>query len=201
MLPLNLRQLRPSWYTANLHKWVCAPKGAAFFWARPDRQKDLMPAAISHGNNTPRPRHTPFQDRFDWTGTFDPSPWFCVPEALRWMEQIYPGGWPAIREANHALAVQARRLLCERLQLEPPCPESMLGAMATLPLPDRFQNRPRPRGQKIDSEQLALYDRYGIEVPFIRMGKPERRFFRVSAQIYNRLEEYERLAEALADIG
>jgi hypothetical protein len=54
--------------------------------------------------------------------------------------------------------------------------------MATLPLPDRFSSRPR-RG-KLDSEQVALYDRFGIEVPFVRIGNPERRYFRISAQLY-----------------
>src|SRR5207249_10842501 len=66
MLPLNLTRLRPAYYTGNLHKWVCAPKGAGFLWVRPDRQGDVHPPVISHGHNTPRPGFTVFQDRFDW---------------------------------------------------------------------------------------------------------------------------------------
>src|SRR6478736_7197722 len=85
MLPLNLRELRPTYYTANLHKWVCAPKGAAFLYVRNDRQVDVQPAVISHGNNRTRPGFTPFQDRFDWCGTFDLTAWLCAPEAIRWM--------------------------------------------------------------------------------------------------------------------
>ena len=54
MLPLNLSTLRPAWYCGNLHKWVCAPKGSAFLWAREDCQETLQPAVISHGNNSPR---------------------------------------------------------------------------------------------------------------------------------------------------
>ena len=71
----------------------------------------------------------------------------------------------------------------------------MLGAMATLPLPERFQGL--PKSGKIDAEQLQLYDEFGVEVPFVRFGKPEGRWFRISAQIYNSLAEYEYLAEAL----
>jgi isopenicillin-N epimerase len=194
MAALNLSQLSPAYYTGNLHKWVCAPKGAAFLWVRRDKQVRLQPAVISHGNNTPRPGHSAFQDRFDWAGTFDPSAWLCVGEAIRWMEKLFPGGWPAIREANHDLAVRARRLLCERLEIEPPCPEEMLGSMATLPLPERFQGR--PRNGKCEAEQLRLYDDFGIEVPFVRVGK--RRYFRISAQLYNSLAEYECLAQALS---
>jgi isopenicillin-N epimerase len=197
MVPLDLSRLRPAYYTGNLHKWVCAPKGAAFLWVREDRQEGLQPAVISHGNNRPRPGYSAFQDRFDWTGTFDPTAWMCVGAALEWMGRLRPGGWAALRRHNHQLAVEARRLLCERLSLDAPCPESLLGSMATLPLPDRFQGVPR-RG-RIDQDQSALHDRCGIEVPFLRFGDPARRFFRISAQAYNALDDYRRLAQTLAD--
>jgi len=195
MLPLNLRDLGPTYYTANLHKWVCAPKGAAFLWVREEKQAGLQPAVISHGNNRPRPGFTPFQDRFDWAGTFDPSAWFCVGEAIRFIGGLLPGGWREVYRRNHALAVAARRTLCDQLQVEPPCPETLLGSMATIPLPDRFQRVP-PSG-KIDREQLRLYDEFGIEVPLMRFGQPPRRWLRVSAQIYNSLAEYEYLGAAL----
>lgn len=195
MVPLNLSKLSPAYYTSNLHKWVCTPKGCAFLWVRPDKQNSLQPAVISHGNNTPRPGYAAFQDRFDWAGTADPSAWFCAGAAIQWMEQLLPGGWRAVRQANHALAVRARTLLCERLELEPPCPPSLLGAMATLPLPPAFQGR--PRAGKIDPEQCRLYDEFRIEVPFYRFGSPPTRYFRISAQLYNTLDDYRYLGEAM----
>jgi isopenicillin-N epimerase len=196
MLPLALSKLGPSYYAANLHKWVCAPKGAAFLWAREDKQHKLQPAVISHGNNTPRPGYAPFQDRFDWPGTFDPSAWLCAGEAIRFMQRQAPGGWSEVRRRNHELAVRGRSLLCEKLDLAPPCPASMIGSMATLPLPAAFQNKPRTG--KIDSEQSHLYDHYGVEVPFFRRGRPETRYFRISAQLYNTLGEYQYLGDVLA---
>jgi isopenicillin-N epimerase len=195
MLPLNLQKLHPAYYTGNLHKWVCAPKGAAFLWAREDMQTGLQPAVVSHGNNTHRAGYTEFQDRFDWAGTFDPTAWMCAGEAIRWMEKLLPGGWPTIRKRNNQMAIQARDLLCQRLNLEAPSPKSLLGSMATLPLPERFQGK--PRNGRIDAEQLRLYDDFGIEVPFMRFGQPERRHFRVSAQLYNTIEDYDYLARAL----
>ncbi len=198
MLPLNVARLGAAYYTANLHKWTCAPKGAAFLWVREDKQETVQPAVISHGNNTSRPGYSAFQDRFDWAGTFDPSAWLCAGEAIRWLGHLLPGGWRELRERNYRLAVGARRLLCEELGVESPCPEQMLGSMATLPLPDRFQGV--PRSEKIDLEQQRLYDRFRIEVPFVRMGRPERRYFRISAHLYNALPEYQHLAEALAAI-
>jgi hypothetical protein len=65
--------------------------------------------------------------------------------------------------------------------------------MATIALPPRFQRR--AASGKIDREQLQLYDDFGIEVPFLRIGQT--RWFRVSAQIYNSLSEYGYLAAAL----
>ena len=195
MVPLDLKRLRPAYYTGNLHKWVCAPKGAAFLWARADRQAGLQPAVISHGNNRPRPGYTSFQDRFDWTGTHDPTAWFCVGESIRWLGRLLPGGWSDLRKHNHDLTVEARRRLCERLGVEPPCPEAMLGSMATIPLPERFQGL--PASGKIDREQLRLYDEFGIEVPFFRIGNPERRYFRISMHAHNSLADCEQLANAL----
>ncbi|MST94188.1 MAG: aminotransferase class V-fold PLP-dependent enzyme [Pedosphaera sp.] len=193
MVPLDLRKLRPAYYTGNLHKWVCAPKGAAFLWAREDRQDGLQPAVISHGNNRPRRGCSAFQDRFDWGGTFDPTAWLCVGEAIRWMGRLLPGGWPELRARNHALAVRARRILCDRLKVEPPCPDNLLGSLATVPLPGQYPDSREPG--KIDAQQLRLHDKFGIEVPFVRIE--QRRWFRVSAQIYNSPAEYEYLADAL----
>lgn len=198
MVPVNLNRLRPAYYTANLHKWVCAPKGAAFLWVREDKQPGIQPAVISHGNNTPRPGFSNFQDRFDWTGTFDPSAWLCAGAAIAWMGALLPGGWPAIRRANRAMVIAARRLLCDKLELAPPCPESMLGSMATLPLPHSLQGRPKT--EKIDPEQSRLYDEMGIEVPFFRIGQPPKRYLRLSAQLYNSLLDYGRLGTALKSL-
>ncbi len=198
MVPLDLQKLRPAYYTGNLHKWVCAPKGAAFLWAREDKQAALQPPAISHGNNRPRSGYSAFQDRFDWAGTFDPTAWFCIGDAIRWMGKLLPGGWNELRAKNHALAVSARRILCERLEVKAPCAENMLGAMATIPLPKHFQGA-RRRSGKIDAEQLRLYDEFGIEVPFNRVGRA--RYFRISAQVYNSLADYEHLADAFLELS
>lgn len=195
MEPVDLAKLAPAYYTGNLHKWVCAPKGSAFLWVREDKQADIQPAVISHGNNTPRAGYSAFQDRFDWAGTFEPSAWFCTGAAIEWMGKLVPGGWTAIRKANHELAVRARTLLCRELALEPPCPPTLLGSMATIPLPRRFQGR--AKSGRIDPEQCRLYDEFGIEVPFYRFGQPETRYFRISAQLYNSLGEYRYLARAL----
>jgi isopenicillin-N epimerase len=164
-------------------------------WVREDRQASIQPAVISHGNNRPRNGFSGFQDRFDWAGSFDLTAWLCAAESINYLGGLLPGGWPELRRRNRDLVLRGRRLLCERLGVAPPCPEKLLGAMATIPLPARFSNAP-PAG-KIDDEQLWLYDRFAIEVPFVRFGEPPRRYFRISAQVYNSVEEYQFLANAL----
>lgn len=199
MVPLNLTRLRPAYYTGNLHKWVCAPKGAAFLWVREDLQAGIQPAVISHGNNRTRHGFTEFQDRFDWCGTFDPTAIFCVGAAIEWMGSLLPGGWSEVRRTNRALATDARRFLSKRLEVAAPCPESMLGSLATLPLPGNLQNRPRGKN-KIEDEQQRLFDKFKIEIPFNRIGQPPIRHFRISAQLYNSMADYERLADALMEL-
>jgi isopenicillin-N epimerase len=182
MVPLKLgSNFQPAFYTGNLHKWVCAPKGAAFLWVREDKQQHLQPPVISHGNNRTRPGFTAFQDRFDWPGTLDPTAWMCVGEALRWMERLLPGGWSEVRQRNHELALAGRRLLCERFGTGPACPEEMIGSLATVRLPARLQGR--SAGGKLDREQLELYDKFGVEVPFSRIGQPPARYLRISAPV------------------
>ena len=63
-----------------------------------------------------------FHAEFDWTGTCDPTPWLCIPEAIRYMGGLLPGGWPELMARNRTLALQARDLLCTDFGLEPACP-------------------------------------------------------------------------------
>jgi isopenicillin-N epimerase len=194
MLPLQLSDLGAAYYTGNFHKWVCAPKGAAFLWARRDRQEGLLPAVISHGYNSPRSRSR-YLETFDWTGTADPTAVLCVPEALGFVEREL-GGWNELRQRCGALLREGRDALCEALGCEPPVPDSMLGLLAALPLPDGSREPPAS-ALYLDALQLALYERHRIEVPIVPWLAPPRRLVRISAHAYNEPEEYRRLAAAL----
>lgn len=200
MVDLDLAKLGAAYYTGNGHKWLCAPKGAAFLHVRPDRQDRIRPLTISHGANAQLRGRTRFEAEFSWMGTQDPGPWLCLAESIRYMGSLLPGGWAEVRRRNRELALRARRLLNERLGAEPVCPESMLGSIASIALPGPGQLDPNPLRWG-DSLQAKLLSDFGIEVPVFSFGDPPQRLLRVSAQLYNSFDQYERLAEALIELG
>src|SRR5271165_5330546 len=150
MVPLALSTLGAAYYTGNAHKWLCAPKGAAFLHVRRDRQAALHPLVISHGYDTG------FRQEFDWTGTCDPTPWLCIPECLRFIGTLLPGGWPEVMAANRSLALKARDLLCSTFGTTAPAPDAMIGSIASVPLPVPAPGSPVAR---LDTPELAAWFR------------------------------------------
>jgi len=195
MVPLDLEALDAAYYTGNCHKWLCAPKGSGFLHVRRDRQKGVRPLVISHGANSPRADRSPFRLEFDWTGTADPTAYLVVPEAIRYMGSLLPGGWPALMAHNRGTALAARDRLCAGLGVAPPAPNSMIGSLVALPVPPGF-GPAAPDGER-DPLQIALFDRFGIELLVFTCPALASRILRVSAQLYNSAADYERLAEAL----
>ena len=194
MVPLNLATLGATYYSGNCHKWLCAPKGSAFLWTRRDQQHDVRPLTISHGANAVRPGRSRFRLEFDWTGTSDPTAWLTVPRAIEYLGTLVPGGWPALMARNRALALDARRLLCAAAGTPPPCPDDMVGSLASVRLPD---GTAEVGWRRPDPLQQRLFEDWRIEVPVMSWPAAPRRLVRISAQLYNRPEHYERLAQAL----
>lgn len=186
MLPLNLGGLGASYYTGNLHKWVCAPKGAGFLDVAERHRGSVRPPVISHGWNTPRGDASLFHRLFDWAGTFDPSAWLAVPAALNEMASMDPDGWPGVMRANRELTLAARDLLCERLSIDRPAPDDMIGSMAAVPLAAATPGLARRLRSQAIVATIPEWPRPGSFV------------LRVSAQRYNTINDYERLADALA---
>ncbi|WP_413200080.1 aminotransferase class V-fold PLP-dependent enzyme [Nostoc piscinale] len=191
MIALNMAEIGATYYTGNCHKWLSAPKGAAFLYVRRDKQPEIHPLTISHGANSPRTDKSRFQLEFDWTGTDDPTAYMCVPEAIALMGSLLPGGWVELMQRNHQLVIQARQLLCTILPVQPPCPAEMIGSMAVVPMPVSLAN------QNHIWLHDELLDQFSIQVQVVPWTESPGMLIRISAQIYNTLEQYEYLATAL----
>ncbi len=199
MLELNLETLGAAYYTGNCHKWLCTPKGAALLHVRRGLQESVRPLVISHGANAPLEDQSRFQVEFGWCGTDDPTAMLVIPEAIAFLESLFPGGWPELRAHNNALARQARDLLCAALEIEPPAPDDMLACLASVPFPP---GEPGLTYGPLDSDpfQRLLFEEHKIEVPVMSWPAPPARVLRISAQAYNDLEEYRALAEVLSTV-
>jgi isopenicillin-N epimerase len=133
---------------------------------------------------------------FDWVGTCDPTAYLAVPDALRFMGSLLEGGWPEVFRRNHELALRARDLLCEALNVPPAAPDDMIGSLAALPLPPGSGAPPRS-ALYTDPLQDELLLREGIEVPIFPWPASPQRLVRISAQLYNDVTQFEKLAAAL----
>lgn len=186
MVDLDVQRLGPAYYVGNLHKWVCAPKGSAFLWARRDKQQGIHPTTISHFLDQG------FAREFGWQGTRDISAWLSVPEAIEFMNGFK---WERVRRHNHELATWVHALLADGWGTGTTSPPdgSMLGAMVTLLLPEGVR-----RYASAAALGAELFERHRIEVPIIEWD--DRWWVRCSCQIYNTAEQYERLREAVVEV-
>ena len=198
MIPLDLHNCGATYYTGNCHKWLCAPKGAAFLYVRQDKQSEIRPMTISHGANSPRSDKSRFQLEFDWMGTDDPTAYLCIPEAIKFMGSLLVGGWPELIARNRTMVLTARQMLCETLGVAPPCPDPMIGSMAVISLPNDKSEFVKTR--LILPLQDALWEQFNIEVPINYWPKYPFRQMRISAQIYNTFAQYEYLTFALTKL-
>jgi len=106
------------------------------------------------------------------------------------------GGWEELRRRNRELVLEGRRVLCDALAIDEPCPESMIGSLAALPLPDGDSGSVNELFP-FDGLQDSLFQEYRIEVPVIAWPAPPHRLIRISAQLYNSQSQYVALATAL----
>ena len=186
-IDLSLDALGADFYIGNCHKWLCAPKGAAFLHAHPDRQAALEPFVVSWGWQSAMPGPSPFVDHFDWVGTGDPSAYLSVPAAIAFQHEH---NWPAVRTACHALAGQARERIAALTGLPPIAPDSASwwNQMCALPVPP----------DAAETLGARLLETYGVEIPVVRWE--DRVFIRVSIQGYNQQQDVDTLVDAVGAV-
>jgi isopenicillin-N epimerase len=181
-IPVDLIALGADFYSGNCHKWLCAPKGAAFLYARTEHHAIMEPLVISWGW---LPDST-FVSRNQWQGTRDVAAFLSVPAAIEFQDT---NQWAEVRQRCHAFASTARARLTDLTGLTPISPDSpaWFAQMITIPLPSCYS----------DDLKRRLYDEYHVEVPLVTWNGAL--YVRASFQGYNTRDDLECLIAALRD--
>jgi isopenicillin-N epimerase len=183
MLDLDLESIGADYYVGNCHKWLWAPKGCAFLYVAPKNQSDMHPTVISNMEAEG------FPFNFDWTGTKDPSAWLSLGAAMAFHRSL---GDREVAKYNHNLVIEGSNMLAEELSVELVAPPSMTGSIRAVRLP----NTETAGGEDAAALHGYLAKEHNIEV---LVHAHDGVWLRVSAQVYNELDDYERLIAALRD--
>lgn len=190
-IPLDLKAIGADFYTGNCHKWLCAPKGSAFLYARPDVQHLVEPLIVGWGWGEGRTFTfgTDFLDSIQYPGTNDFAAYLAVPAAIEFLTRH---DWPSVQARCHALAAQAIGRINDLTGLSSLYPE---------PFGDYFHQMAiaaLPPIADLPAFKIQLYDEFRVEIPCVQWG--ERQFIRISVQGYNTREDVDALLAALAEM-
>ena len=187
-IPLHLDSLGADFYGGNLHKWLCAPKGAGFLYARPEMQELLKPLVVSWGYESETPSGSNFVDYHEWWGTRDISAFLSVPAAIKFQQEH---DWDTVRIACHELVKDAQKRICDLTGLAPlhSSSENWFAQVATAPLPVDIN----PAALK-----SRLYDEYHVEIPVLAWN--DKKLIRISIQGYNTKQDVDHLLFALSKL-
>ncbi|XP_043543077.1 probable L-cysteine desulfhydrase, chloroplastic isoform X6 [Chiloscyllium plagiosum] len=189
IMDLKLSSLGADYYTSNCHKWLCSPKGCAFLYVKPELQNCLQPLVISHGFGFG------FSSEYIWTGLKDYSAFLALHTVLDFWESL---GLQRVRGYIKDLMSQAVDLLVNRWKTGLLAPKEMFGSMACVQLPEYLLKDGYANYEQAEIIQNALYSQNNIEVPVKALGG--KLYVRISVHIYNELEQYQKLADAVEEL-
>lgn len=198
-LPLDLDAIGADFYTGNLHKWMCGPKGSAFLHVRREHHDLLQPPVVSWGlvaeqvqspcgaeGSTafdPYTGTSVLQRRLQWWGTRDLSAWLSLPAVIAF-HQRHLG--PDVRARCHERAIDTLHRLRARWGLRAIAHDHHHAQMVPIPVPHADGQALRQR----------LYEESQIEVAVTQ--HQDQTFVRLSVQGYTREEELSALMTAPA---
>jgi isopenicillin-N epimerase len=181
-IPLDITSLGVDWYSGNLHKWAWSPRSSGVLWTHSSRQGGLHHPVVSWGQDQG------FRREFDWPGTRDPTAHLAAPVGIQYMTEL---GILNVQRYNHELAWNAGNAMASHWKTGLLGPESAIGTMVSVLLPERLGSTPEEASRLRD----ALLFEDNIEV---QIAAPRGRIYvRVSAQIYNDMNDVERLINSI----
>jgi isopenicillin-N epimerase len=183
-ISLDLERIGPDVYTGACHKWLCAPKGSAFLFARKEVQSILKPLVVSWGYQAEEPGPSQFIDYHEWQGTRDMSAFLAVPSAIEFQEKYE---WEDVRKDCHELLLSALNEINQLTGLASidSTQKNGFSQMASIQLPN------------IDEKLLKhrLYDEFRIEIPIFTWENYK--LLRISVQGYNNEKDIQALIRGL----
>jgi isopenicillin-N epimerase len=186
-IDLDLTAIDADAYTGNLHKWLCAPKGAGFLWVRRSLQAQIEPPVVSWGYGPERNQHleNDFVSALQYQGTDDPSAYLSVPAAIHFQAEH---DWPGQRQRCHRLLSATLGRIAQ-----------ITGLPGAYGASDRWYAQmaiaPIPRQADLRAFKARLLEEYRIEIPCIDWSGQH--FVRISVQAYTTQAELDTLVEAL----
>lgn len=199
MIPLNISEINPDYYTGNCHKWLCTPKGSAFLYVKKDRQEKIHPLVTSRINLDNGQYKSDFQLEFSWQGTVDPGAVLTIPVALDFLKSLDDKGIEGLMKRNKKLVFDAAEMICGEFGITMPYLEEMTGSIYGIPFfRDEVINE-TPVNKRSSLQEILFFE-YNIEVMVSYWENPPDRLLRISAQAYNSPAQYEYLLSSLIKI-
>lgn len=187
MVPVDVNQLSPDFWTCNFHKWVCAPRASGGLWAGPATRHIIEPLVVSWRLDEG------FPNSLAWLGTADFSPYLATPAAFDFMKQLNASD---LTSRNHRTVVQGAETVRDAIG-SPAVPgrgEADAGWMDIIMLPEAIATT--SQGAKELSRQIFL--ELSVEVAVIAWNHSG--LLRLSAHAYNSPQDFEKLAMGLKSI-
>ncbi len=193
-VPMDIDTWGAAYTTGNGHKWLCSPKGVAFLHVRNDLQDGFRPMVLSNHAQSleaacTRTQRSAFNHEFDYMGTDDRTGVLSIVDSIAFLQGVLPGGIDAVMAHNHKLCLEARDLLCEMFGTKPAVPDSMLGPLAVIDVPSTTMEPGVLRE--------LLFANHRIETMIVPSPKGNGLMVRVSPQVYNTIEQYAYMGEAI----
>ncbi len=199
-LPVDVAELDADFYVTNCHKWLAGPRGSALMWVHPRAQRWVRPLVVSHGSGSG------FVSDFIWDGCRDYAPYLGLTSALDMWRRL---GWPRCQAYMRDLLARAVALLVRAWGTDTLAPLELCACMALVRLPDAAVEAAAAAGEGGESGaatsaeakyvQDVLHLRHRIECPVKCVQG--RLYVRISACVYNDLEDYQALATAVSGMS
>ena len=189
-----IKELDPDIYTGACHKWMCAPKGTSFLYAKKEIQDSIDPLVISWGYDNDKPidllsdisNYSKYLNYHQWQGTQDPSSYLTIPDVIKFLDQ---NNWNEISNNCKKINIEARKMVNDQFNQEALSSDEFIGQMSSIKIEckDTFEL------------QKKLYENYKIIVPIIEWE--DKTLLRFSIQAYNSMEDIEKLIFAFKKLN